>query len=28
MIEKKVTSGRIYVPFNWLGHRVKIIRID
>jgi putative transposon-encoded protein len=32
MIEKKVkssgNSGRVYLPPNWVGHRVKIIRID
>jgi putative transposon-encoded protein len=32
MIEKEVklsgNSGRIYLPPNWVGHRVKIIRID
>lgn len=32
MIEKVVklsgNSGRIYLPPNWVGHRVKIIRID
>jgi len=32
MIEKKVklsgNSGRVYLPPNWIGHNVKIIRID
>jgi putative transposon-encoded protein len=32
MIEKKVSlsgnSGRIYLPPDWVGHHVKIIRID
>ena len=32
MIEKKVrmsgNSGRIYLPPDWVGHHVKIIRID
>ena len=32
MIEKKVkqsgNSGRVYLPPNWVGHDVKIIRID
>ncbi len=32
MIEKKVkssgNSGRVYLPPNWVGHSVKIIRID
>ncbi len=32
MIEKKVkssgNSGRVYLPPNWVGHNVKIIRID
>lgn len=32
MIEKSVkssgNSGRIYLPPDWVGHRVKIIRID
>ncbi len=32
MIEKTVklsgNSGRIYLPPNWIGHNVKIIRID
>lgn len=32
MLEKNVrssgNSGRIYLPPNWIGHRVKIIRID
>ena len=32
MIEKKVklsgNSGRIYLPPDWVGHYVKIIRID
>ncbi len=32
MIEKVVkssgNSGRIYLPPNWVGHQVKIIRID
>ena len=32
MIEKKVkssgNSGRVYLPPNWVGHQVKIIRID
>ena len=21
-------SGRVYLPTNWVGHRVKIIRVD
>lgn len=32
MLEKDVkssgNSGRIYLPPDWVGHRVKIIRID
>ena len=32
MIEKRVSacanSGRVYLPPEWIGHRVKIIRID
>ena len=32
MIEKRVklsgNSGRVYLPPNWVGHNVKIIRID
>ena len=32
MIEKKVkpsgNSGRIYLPLDWVGKHVKIIRID
>ena len=32
MIEKKVkssgNSGRVYLPPNWVGRNVKIIRID
>lgn len=32
MLEKSVrssgNSGRIYLPPDWVGHRVKIIRID
>lgn len=32
MIEKHVklsgNSGRVYLPPNWVGHNVKIIRID
>lgn len=32
VVEKKVASsgksGRIYLPRNWLGHRVKVIRLD
>jgi len=32
MLEKAVrvsgNSGRIYLPPDWVGHRVKIIRID
>lgn len=32
MLEKKVSlsgnSGRIYLPPDWVGHYVKIIRID
>ena len=32
MIEKTVklsgTSGRVYLPPDWVGHLVKIIRID
>ncbi len=32
LIEKKVkssgNSGRVYLPPNWIGHQVKIIRID
>ena len=32
MIEKRVSacanSGRVYLPPEWIGHRVKIIRVD
>lgn len=32
MVEKEVkmsgNSGRIYLPPDWVGHQVKIIRID
>jgi putative transposon-encoded protein len=32
MLEKLVSlsgnSGRIYLPPDWLGHQVKIVRID
>ncbi len=32
MIEKKVkssgNSGRVYLPPDWIGHHVKIVRID
>lgn len=32
MIEKRVrasgNSGRVYLPSNWVGRHVKIIRID
>ncbi len=32
MVEKVVkqsgNSGRVYLPPDWIGHRVKIIRID
>jgi putative transposon-encoded protein len=32
MLEKNVkssgNSGRVYLPPEWIGHRVKIIRID
>jgi len=32
MIEKKVklsgNSGRVYLPPDWVGHTVKIIRVD
>lgn len=32
MIEKEVklsgNSGRVYLPPDWVGHRVKIVRID
>ncbi len=32
MIEKRVkmsgNSGRVYLPPDWIGHQVKIIRID
>ena len=32
MIDKKVkpsgNSGRVYLPPDWVGHQVKIIRID
>lgn len=32
MLEKDVkpcgNTGRIYLPPNWIGHQVKIIRID
>ena len=32
MIEKEVrpkgNSGRIYLPANWVGKRVKIVRVD
>ena len=31
MIEKRVkssgNSGRVYLPPNWVGHKVKIVRI-
>ena len=31
MIEKRVkssgNSGRVYLPPNWVGHKVKIIRV-
>jgi len=32
MLEKRVkasgNSGRVYLPPDWVGHKVKIIRID
>ena len=32
MIEKDVkmsgNSGRVYLPPDWVGHRIKIIRVD
>jgi len=32
MIDKKVkqsgNSGRVYLPPHWVGHQVKIVRID
>ena len=32
MIEKRVkasgNSGRVYLPPDWVGHKVKIIRVD
>jgi len=32
LLDKKVASngncGRLYLPGDWVGHRVKIIRID
>jgi len=32
MLEKEVrssgNSGRVYLPPDWVGHRVKIVRID
>ena len=32
MLEKNVkisgNSGRIYLPPDWVGHRIKVIRID
>ena len=32
MIEKEVklsgNSGRVYLPPDWVGHQIKIIRID
>ena len=32
MIEKRVkasgNSGRVYLPPDWIGHSVKIVRID
>jgi len=32
MVDKEVklsgNSGRVYLPPGWVGHRVKIIRID
>ena len=32
MLEKRVkssgNSGRVYLPPNWVGHKVKIIRTD
>ena len=32
MIEKRVkssgNSGRVYLPPNWVGHKVKIVRTD
>ena len=32
MLEKRVklsgNSGRVYLPPNWVGHNVKIIRVD
>jgi putative transposon-encoded protein len=32
MLEKEVklsgNSGRVYLPPDWVGHRVKVIRVD
>ena len=32
VIQKRVktsaTSGRVYLPTRWVGHNVKIVRID
>jgi putative transposon-encoded protein len=32
MVEKEVkmsgNSGRVYLPPDWVGHKIKIIRID
>jgi putative transposon-encoded protein len=32
MLEKNVklsgNSGRVYLPPDWVGHRVKVIRVD
>ena len=32
MLEKEIkmsgNSGRVYLPSDWVGHKVKIIRID
>jgi putative transposon-encoded protein len=32
MLEKEIkmsgNSGRVYLPTDWVGHKVKIIRID
>ena len=32
MLEKEIkmsgNSGRVYLPSDWVGHKVKIIRVD
>ena len=28
MVKSSGNSGRVYLPPNWVGHNVKIIRID